>query len=57
MKRHKSGSGERSPVGETWNPKWRSDPLSHPVLQSMSQEELADLPFEPRRFSDRRTDC
>nr|WP_265517161.1 hypothetical protein [Nitratireductor luteus] len=24
---------------------WRRDPLAHPVLQAMSQRELADLPL------------
>ena len=25
---------------------WEDDPLSHPVLQGMSLEQLADLPFD-----------
>lgn len=31
---------------------WRRDPLSHPVLQQMSQRELGDLPFDPRRVAE-----
>lgn len=27
---------------------WRRDPLSHPALQVMCLDELADLPFDPR---------
>jgi hypothetical protein len=27
-------------------PMWEDDPLSHPALQRMSLEELADLPFD-----------
>lgn len=27
--------------------RWRRDPLSHPVLQTMTQDELADLQFNP----------
>lgn len=30
---------------------WFRDPLSHPDLKTMSVTQLADLPFEPRRFS------
>jgi hypothetical protein len=30
---------------------WLLDPLSHPDLDAMSVTELADLPFEPGRFS------
>lgn len=26
------------------------DPLSHPVIASMSQRQIADLPFEPYAF-------
>lgn len=26
---------------------WRRDPLSHPALQAMGLDELADLPFDP----------
>lgn len=29
---------------------WRRDPLSHPALQAMSERDLADLPFDPRRI-------
>lgn len=29
---------------------WQCDPLSHPVLRSMSSDQLADLPFDPHRF-------
>ena len=25
---------------------WKRDPLSHPILQRMSLEQLADLPFD-----------
>jgi hypothetical protein len=31
--------------------RWFRDPLSHPDLEAMSVTQLADLPFEPRRFS------
>jgi len=27
---------------------WWSDPLSHPQLQTMSQRQLGDLPFDPK---------
>jgi hypothetical protein len=30
---------------------WFRDPLSHPDLAAMTVTQLADLPFEPRRFS------
>lgn len=30
---------------------WSRDPLSHPDLAAMTLTQLADLPFEPRRFS------
>ena len=26
-------------------PAWRDDPLSHPILEKMSERELADLPM------------
>jgi len=29
-----------------WGEEWNKDPLSHPALQRMTLEELADLPFE-----------
>jgi hypothetical protein len=29
---------------------WRRDPLSHPALQAMCLDELADLPFDPRNL-------
>ncbi|MBZ9654140.1 hypothetical protein [Phyllobacterium lublinensis] len=29
---------------------WYSDPLSHPVLEAMRLDELADLPFDPRNI-------
>jgi|GEM_PF-3032841 len=32
--------------------RWRRDPLSHPDLQRMSLQELADLPFDPTRIGD-----
>ncbi|TPN41147.1 propionyl-CoA synthetase [Mesorhizobium sp. B2-3-3] len=32
--------------------RWLTDPLSHPVLNTMSQRELADVPF---RLTARRT--
>lgn len=28
---------------------WRGDPLAHPALRAMSQRDLGDLPFDPRR--------
>lgn len=31
---------------------WRADPLSHPALQAMSLDQLADLPFDPMRISE-----
>lgn len=30
---------------------WRRDPLSHPAIRAMSQREIADLPFDPRRLT------
>ncbi|MGP1397933.1 MAG: hypothetical protein ACTS3R_20700 [Inquilinaceae bacterium] len=27
--------------------RWRRDPLSHPALRTMTQEQLADLQFNP----------
>jgi hypothetical protein len=27
---------------------WYSDPLSHPALEAMCLDQLADLPFDPR---------
>lgn len=33
--------------------RWVVDPLSHPVLDTMSERELADMPF---RLTARRTD-
>lgn len=30
---------------------WRRDPMSHPVLRSMDERELADLPFGQARFT------
>lgn len=30
---------------------YSSDPLSHPDLSGMSLQQLADLPFEPRRLA------
>jgi hypothetical protein len=34
------------------NVAWRRDPLSHPALRAMSQRDLGDLPFDPRRVSE-----
>lgn len=34
-------------------PSWCSDPLSHPELEQMSLDQLADLPFDPTRICDR----
>lgn len=31
--------------------RWLRDPLSHPQLEAMCLTELADLPFDARRFS------
>jgi len=39
----------RSPLAAAREAAWRRDPLAHPVLQQMSQRELGDLPFDPRR--------
>jgi hypothetical protein len=33
-------------------PDWRQDPLSHPVLQRMTPDELADLPLGQVRYAD-----
>ncbi|SDP67988.1 hypothetical protein SAMN05428967_2957 [Phyllobacterium sp. YR620] len=30
---------------------WQRDPLSHPVLDAMCLDELADLPFDARSVS------
>jgi len=30
----------------SWEKEWEADPLSHPDLQRMTLEQLADLPFE-----------
>ncbi|HTV70937.1 MAG TPA: hypothetical protein VMF90_20605 [Rhizobiaceae bacterium] len=30
--------------------RWLRDPLSHPVLDAMSERELADLPFSSARI-------
>lgn len=32
--------------------RWLRDPLSHPALDTMSQRELADLPFSTARVVD-----
>ncbi|UVC14809.1 hypothetical protein [Mesorhizobium onobrychidis] len=40
----------RSPQSETT--RWATDPLSHPVLDTMSERELGDVPF---RLTARRT--
>jgi hypothetical protein len=37
---------------ESETTQWATDPLSHPVLDTMSQRELADVPF---RLTARRT--
>jgi hypothetical protein len=36
---------------------WIDDPLSHPALQRMTLEHLADLPFDRGTPADRRTSC
>lgn len=41
---------EPHPDGETQ--RWLTDPLSHPVLNTMSERELGDVPF---RLTARRT--
>lgn len=38
--------------GENETQKWLTDPLSHPVLNTMSERELGDVPF---RLTARRT--
>lgn len=43
-----SGAGDDDDVG-----RWRCDPLSHPVIEAMSQREIADLPLA-RRHRDAR---
>lgn len=40
-------SEESSPVDHDALDHWRRDPLSHPALQAMGLDELADLPFDP----------
>ena len=35
-------------------PDWLRDPLSHPVLDQMTPDELADLPLGRVRFDDNR---
>jgi hypothetical protein len=40
----------RRPDGDAVN--WATDPLSHPVLDTMSERELGDIPF---RLTARRT--
>ena len=42
--------GRTGPTDATARRSWCSDPLSHPDLQSMSLNQLADLPFEPARI-------
>lgn len=40
----------------SWEKEWEADPLSHPDLQRMPLEQLADLPFErgiPQANTDR----
>ncbi|MBA8901640.1 MULTISPECIES: hypothetical protein [unclassified Phyllobacterium] len=41
---------DRSVPDEDAADHWRRDPLSHPALQAMGLDELADLPFDPRRL-------
>ncbi|TKT77356.1 hypothetical protein [Aquamicrobium sp. LC103] len=44
-----------SPYEPSEEERWRMDPLSHPVLRSMSPLELSDLPLgAAKAFSDRR---
>ena len=45
-----AGYARRRPDGDALN--WAIDPLSHPVLDTMSERELGDMPF---RLTARRT--
>ncbi|ESW92122.1 hypothetical protein ACYG9R_04250 [Mesorhizobium sp. RSR565B] len=45
-----AGCTRRRPDGDVLN--WVTDPLSHPVLDTMSERELGDMPF---RLTARRT--
>ena len=45
-----AGYTRRRPDGDALN--WVTDPLSHPVLDTMSERELGDIPF---RLTARRT--
>ena len=45
-----AGYTRRRPDGDVLN--WVTDPLSHPVLDTMSERELGDMPF---RLTARRT--
>lgn len=45
-----AGHARRRPEGDAVN--WVADPLSHPVLDTMSERELGDMPF---RLTARRT--
>jgi hypothetical protein len=45
-----SASGTAEGLAARWR-RWLRDPLSHPDLRRMSVTELADLPFDPHRFS------
>ncbi|MER8482834.1 hypothetical protein [Mesorhizobium sp. M1322] len=42
----------QSGSGESATTRWMTDPLSHPVLDTMSERELGDVPF---RLTARRT--
>ena len=50
-RRRRAASGRRAAAAETCRT-WWSDPLSHPDLREMSLDQLADLPFDPRRICD-----
>ena len=36
---------------------WRQDPMSHPAVQRMTPDQLADLPFERHRTRPRPRAC
>ncbi len=47
-----AGSGRQRQRHESETARWVIDPLSHPVLDTMSERELGDVPF---RLTARRT--
>ncbi|UCI32476.1 hypothetical protein [Mesorhizobium sp. B4-1-4] len=47
-----AANASHEPLCDRDTQRWVTDPLSHPVLNAMSQRELADVPF---RLTARRT--